>query len=561
MRDADQVTAGSPVPSQPLPGILRERARSHGDQTWLQFGERSLTFAHADEVVDAYAAGFSALGVQPGDRVAVMLDVCEEYVWCNFGLARIGAIHVPVNTDYRGEFLRHMLAVAGCRIAITEECLADHFDEMFDRDGVVVEQLLIRGVGAVGGSTRLPRKLLRSVPQAGATPPNVELGERSPFGVYFTSGTTGRSKGVVLSHRYWRVAVAALNRYRDMREDDVLYGFSPMFHAGMWLYNVLAGLIAGVRVGIDPNFSASRFWDRVRFYGATQLWTVGAMNSFLWNQAETPQDANNDVRNWVAVPLAADLVEPFQRRFGIENMLSQYGQTEIVPVTATRVGDDLPPGSAGRPVDYLEVALLNEDGHRVPQGDMGEICVRPLEPAVLFDGYFGDPEATLSTLRDLWYHTGDLGRFGNQGELYFIDREKDYLRVRGENISSFEIEAALESHEDVLEVAAIAVASEYSEDELMVCVVPKPNRTLGAEDVAAFAHSNLPSFAQPRYIDVVGELPHTPTGRVRKFELRERGVTSSTWEREPAGVMREAGVMANGAKAAAPMSVADIAED
>jgi crotonobetaine/carnitine-CoA ligase len=260
------------------------------------------------------------------------------------------------------------------------------------------------------------------------------------------------------------------------------------------------------------------------------------MHMFLWAQPERSDDADNTARVWVPVPLPPELWEPFKKRFGIEHLVFNYGQTEVVPVTAGAVGSITRPGSAGTAMPHLDVKILDENDVEQPPGVPGEICVRPKEPHTMYEGYLNNPQATVEVSRNLWHHTGDLGKMDQDGELFYVDRKQDFLRRRGENISSFEVESAVGRHDAIAAVVAHAVASEYTEDELKICVLLKDGETLSYEDLFEHCVENLPYFAVPRYLEFVDELPITPSGRIQKYVLRQRGVTEETWDRQAAGL-------------------------
>jgi crotonobetaine/carnitine-CoA ligase len=334
------------------------------------------------------------------------------------------------------------------------------------------------------------------------------------------------------SHNVWiRAALDGIGS-ADVQPGDVLYNCLPMYQSAAWVANVYQALVAGVPCAMDPHFSASEFWDRLRHYGATVTFTLGAMHMFLWNAPERPDDADNPLRSAGLVPMPEDLVPRFKERFGLERIYQGYGQSEVMGLCTRHPEKRYAPNSLGEASGGLIVTLLDDDDREVDVGEVGEFCVRPTEPHVIFEGYFGDPEATLRAFRNLWYHTGDLGRRGEDGDFFFVDRKADFIRFGGRNISSFAVEATVAAHPAVLQCAAHGVtASELaSEAELKVCVVLKPGESLKAEDLARFVNQNAPHFFVPRYVEFLDALPQTPTGRVQKYKLRERGVTSETWD-------------------------------
>ena len=340
------------------------------------------------------------------------------------------------------------------------------------------------------------------------------------------------------SHNVWVRGALSGARNSGTRDDDVMYCCLPMYNSAAWVANIYRALVTGLPVGVDADFSASAFWDRCRHYGATQIFTMGAMHMFLWQAPEGPGDRDHAVRHASMIPLPEALIDGFKQRFGLATIDQGYGQSELMGLMhRADDGTHWKPNSLGRPLPGIEVALLGEDDREVATGDVGEFCARPAEPYLIFNGYFNAPEATLASFRNLWYHTGDLGRRDADGDYYFVDRKADFIRHKARNISSFEVEAAATAHPAVAACAAhgVATAQLESEAELKVAVVLQAGESLTAEDLARFINDNAPYFFVPRYIEFVAELPSTPTGRVQKFKLRERGVTPETWDAEAAG--------------------------
>jgi crotonobetaine/carnitine-CoA ligase len=344
--------------------------------------------------------------------------------------------------------------------------------------------------------------------------------------VFLTSGTTGRSKGVVLSHECWYAGVEVTAAGRDVRPDDVFFLCTPMFHAAAWTLNLWTSLRVGAPVVLDRWFSVEGFWPTVRRYGVTQVCTLGPMHHWLWSQPRRSDDADNPARVWTAVPMPAELWRPFTDRFGLQAVVSMYGQTEVMPATMGDARRPAKPGSSGRAQPSLELRIVDDGGAPLPVGATGEIVIRPKRPHAMFEGYLGRPESAVGT--DGWFHTGDLGRLDDDGDLFFVDRRADHIRRRGHNVSSAEIEAVVGAHPAVADVAAYAVAADDAEDEVMVTVVPRPGHDLAVADLLAFCRDRLPYYAVPRYVEWAAELPRTATGKVEKYRLRERGVTPTT---------------------------------
>jgi crotonobetaine/carnitine-CoA ligase len=285
---------------------------------------------------------------------------------------------------------------------------------------------------------------------------------------------------------------------------------------------------------IAPRFSASAFWDDIRRYDASSANMMGAVVSFVYAQPERDDDADNPLRLAFGAPVPASIIKDFERRFGLR-FVEIYGSSEAnVPLWNPL--DDVRPGSCGKPIGRFDVKLVDELDEEVPVGSVGEIAVRPHEPFSMMSQYYRQPEATARAFRNLWFHTGDLARQDADGYHYFVDRAKDSIRRRGENISSWEIETVIVKHDDVAECAAYSVPSELTEDDVMITVVAKPGRELEVEELLAYCADRMPAYMVPRYVEIASALPSTPTGKIEKFRLRERGVTPTTWDRERAPV-------------------------
>jgi crotonobetaine/carnitine-CoA ligase len=293
-------------------------------------------------------------------------------------------------------------------------------------------------------------------------------------------------------------------------------------------------LVAEAEMVLLDHFSASRFWDEIRHYGATQFNYLGAVMPILAKQPERDDDADNPARIALGAGCPPAVMEEVEERFGIK-CLEGFGMTEIgIPIHVEV--NDRRRGSCGKPMDIYEVKLFDDDDKEVPAGEIGEIVFRPRVPFVMMSEYYNMPEKTLEACRNLWFHTGDLAKKDEDGYFYFVDRKKDALRRRGENISSFEVERAINTHPKILESAAVAVQSELAEDEVKICVVLQPGETITPEELVVYANERMPYFAVPRYVEFLESLPKTPTERVQKYLIKQAGITANTWDREKAGV-------------------------
>ncbi|MDF2092190.1 AMP-binding protein [Knoellia sp. 3-2P3] len=500
-----------------LPDVLEAQARERGDQTFLTvIGEGSLTYAAAARQARQVAAHCAGLGVAPGDAVAVLLPNGLDFVRLWLGLGRLGAVIVPVNTGLTGDFLAHQLRDSGARHVVTAG----------DAAGAVADVLpTVPGleVLALDGWEHAPEHDGHS-PAASDT-----------ACLMYTSGTTGPSKGVLLPHAHCYLFGLGSIEALGLTADDRYYVSMPLFHANGLFMQLYATLIAGASAVLRGRFSASAWLSDIREHGCTVTNLLGAMTQFVVAQPPTRHDRDHALRVVCPVPNPPSHEQSWRERFAVPEVVSAYGMTEVNIPLYGRLGTSRP-GTAGLVLDrWFEVSVRDPDtDDLLPRGEVGEIMVRPKVPFGFMAGYAGLPHATVAAWRNFWFHTGDSGVMDGDGWVTFVDRTKDCIRRRGENISSFEVESAIARLDGVAEVAAYAVpaGAEGTEDEVMLAVVPAPGARLGPEAVAAHADLVLPRFARPRYVEVVDTLPKTPTQKVRKQELRARAVGPSTWDRE-----------------------------
>lgn len=509
--------------------VLAERARTHGNSTFLEFRDGQLSYGEVDAAAGRMAAGLAAHGVGPGDHVAVMLPNSADLVHVIFALARLGAVAVPINTAYKGDLLRHVLESSDSTFLVIDAEYLDHFVAVVDRlpdlkmaavrseAGLKLDQL---GIPAIAFSALLGQ---------GADAPRVEVAFSDLQAIMYTSGTTGRSKGAMVPHSL--ALVCALDSLRFVSAGSrTIYCPLPLFHAaGLW-DGMMAALLSGARIAIVDRFSASRFWDDVRRFDAQTAMGVFSMIPILLNQTPAPDDRDNPLQTFYMGKSSLDAA--FFERFGAHTV-ETYTSTEAGIGTASPYGE-WRVGSMGQAhEERFEVAVVDDHDRRVGPGEPGELVLRPKQPHVITGGYYGRDDVTAATFRNLWFHTGDRCYMDDDGYFYFLDRMKDAIRRRGENISAFDLECEVNLHPAVLESAAIAVPSDLEEEEVKVVIVRRPGANLEAEELAGYCAERLPSFMVPRYIEFVDALPRTPTGKVAKHQLRKQGdhgLTRATWD-------------------------------
>ena len=518
--------------------LVAERAKTMGDKRFLRFKDQSFTYGDIDRLSNRCAHGFLKLGIAKNDKVSIMLANCPEFLHIWFGCAKVGAVEVPINTSYKGEFLRHIIAQSDSKALVISPDFIERVKPIQD-DLKKVQKIVILGPYTKKDTDglKIPVMSFADFFDNPETPVDVKVYPSDPHSIIYTSGTTGLSKGGLQPHKMYIRVAEILMPLRDARPDDIFYTFLPLYHFNAQDLTTITAMVVGAEVVLSDKFSASKFWGEIKACDATQFNYLGAVIPILEKQPERPDDIDNPVKFAFGAGCPQAVMERFEKRFGCM-CLEGFGMTEIgIPIHVAP--DDRRPGSCGKVRDIYEIKLVDDDDEEVPIGEPGEIIFRPKEPFTMMLGYYNMPDKTLECYQNLWFHTGDLAKKDADGYFYFVDRKKDSLRRRGENISSFEVERAINSHPSVLESAAVAVKSELAEDEVKICVVMKPGMTVTPEDLTKFAADRMPYFTVPRYIEFLDALPKTPTERVQKYQLRQAGITANTWDREKAGIKLE----------------------
>ncbi|MGH3736346.1 MAG: AMP-binding protein [Micromonosporaceae bacterium] len=512
--------------------VLRSRAATHRNEVFLKFHQGEISYGEVDAMADRIAQGLVAQGVGKGDHVAVMLPNCAELVYVVFALARLGAVAVPVNTAHRGELLRHVLSSSDSASLIIDARYADRLPPLAARLSglrrVIVhgaepgEPLQLLGAPAVPFSDLLSH---------GAQDPRVDVGFSDLLAIMYTSGTTGPSKGAMCSHALALTCAQDSLDFLD-RWGKTIYCPLPLFHAaGLW-DGMMSALLGGGAIAVVERFSASRFWDDVRHFDAQVAMSVFSMIPILLNQPPTPRDKDHPLEMFYMGKSSLDA--PMRERFGVRSV-ETYTSTEAGIGTGSPYGQ-WRVGSCGTVnAERFTAAVVDAHDREVGPGEPGELVLRPKQPYVITTGYYGAPEATAECFRNMWFHTGDRVWRDADGYFFFLDRMKDSIRRRGENISAFDVECEVNLHPAVLECAAIGVPSELEDEDVKLAVVLRPGAVLTESELVAFCAEQLPRYMVPRYVEFVDALPRTPTDKVAKYRLRaqgERGITPGTWDRE-----------------------------
>jgi crotonobetaine/carnitine-CoA ligase len=494
--------------------------------------DEEFTYAELRRRYRLAAHGLLAVGVMPGETVGSFAGTCFDVIASLLAAPQIGAIFMAVNTAYKGDYLLHQLRDSHATVVIVDEELLPELEAVIT-ELPMLRTLLVRAASPVE-ARRLHHVEIRDAAVLLAGEPEAPIGGsprlwNEPSFLFYTSGTTGPSKGALITQHYLSALGSVYLRKYEFSPDDVQYMAVPLFHNTGSYNAVITTLLGGHSTALDSRFSASTTWDRVRKFGATVYFGVGATTMMMYNRPPEPSDRDLPFRKIITAPIPLEHWKALEERYDCE-ILMGYGQTEAIMISCFTSGEKNKPGSAGKPFELYTVRVVDDNDEDVPVGETGEIIFRPNMPHVMFEGYVNRPEATLSQMKNLWFHSGDLGKFDEDGFFYFVDRKKDAIRRRGENISSFEVEASVLRHPSIAECAAYAVPSELSEDDVKVSVVLAEGAVLDVEEFMEHCTRTMPRFALPRYVEVVDELPKSITGRLQKHVLRAGGAGDRAWD-------------------------------
>ena len=531
---------------EPLPGrrswekslgeFLEIVTAAYPDKAFVEIAGEEITYRQFMERCRQAAGMFSSLGVGHGDRVCLFLPNVPEVLYTWFGLSLIGGIAVTINTAYRRDEMAYILNNAEAAALVAHESLVDVATQAADIAPCVRHRLLVGDAEAAGWQDY--GKLL-SAADAVSELPSVAPTDISML--QYTSGTTGNPKGVQVTHQMYVAAGQGFALWTQAAPDDRFFTCLPYFHANAQYYSTMGTLASGATLVVQDRFSASRFWQQVRDARATVVNFIGMMMPVLAKNDPQPDDRDNTVRLFYGSPaFSPEFLSEFEERFGTDIIVG-FGMTETCYGTIEAIRGERRPNSSGQPRQHPDpdfdntVRIVDDAGSAVANGTPGEITIQ--NPATMA-GYWRNETETNASLRDGWLFTGDLGWLDDDNYLYFVDRKKDVIRRRGENISSQEVEDVIKRHESVLDCAIIAVPSELGEDEVKAYVTPRPGETVQPEAVIHWCADHLAYFKVPRYIEVRDELPRTPSLRVRKDVLRQEreDLIAGCFDREAAGI-------------------------
>ena len=494
--------------------LLEAQAETRADKDFLRFHSGRVSYAGFLALAETTAGRLHAAGVRPGDIVPTFFPngITAAAIW--FALMRLGAVWAPINTEFRGAQLVAALNATGARLILVDP---RHVDLIA---GVLPEVPAVRDVIVSGApATDVGAARFRTLEEISpTTAPRADVARTAIAMIQFTSGSTGVSKPVQLSHGYLVGQARLTSRYFDLQESDVVYCPFPLYHWDATIGTVMGSLVTGATAALGERFSVSRFWDDIRAFDATMFDFMGSTLTFLHQRPADPRDREHRVRLAWGLPMP-EFRADFEARFGFP-LYEGYGSTEGGVCVFQNLGETYPKGSCGRVAPEFELRLLDDEGAPVPVGEVGEIVTRPHDPTLMFSGYLGMPEVNAELIRDGWYYTGDLGRLDAAGNLYFAGRKKDIIRRRGENMSALEIERGIETHPAVFEAAAFGVPSPATEEDVAVAVVLRPGTALADGELRAYCEGRMARYMVPEHVLFMETLPKTPTEKIDKPALK-----------------------------------------
>ena len=524
--------------------IVEDKANENGESVYVYFKDQKITYRELNQNSGRMAKGYSQLGVKKGEAISIMMPNCPEFLYHWFGLAKIGAIDNPINVSYKGDVLRHLIVNSKSKIVVIHEQFLEQI-QFIQHELKGVERIIVYPRKKHGLRLEIPSLSFDDVfNNTGEFFASDAVRPSDPLQIIYTGGTTGPSKGAVLSHNCVYHYTNDLIKFLHLTRKTRAYNCLPLFHQNHRFTSTYT-LLLNASYAMGERYSARSFWDEVRKYKATHFHFLGGMPLIIYNQPPKPNDADNPAKTAWGGPIPLDIAESFEKRFGVKLYCGFYGLSEasgVSWITAEEADELKAKGKWAQAVgmgreqkDIYEVKLVNDEDQEVADGEAGEIICRPARAYAMMTEYVNNPKATAEAFRNLWFHTGDMARKDEDGYFHFVDRKKDYIRRRGENISSFEIEKVVNAHASVVDSAAVGVKSEVGEDEVRIFVLVKEGSRLTPEELMVWCEPRMAYFMIPRYVDFVSEFPRNPVGRIEKFKLRDIEMTVETWDRERAG--------------------------
>jgi len=499
--------------------FLEKKVIVDPERVLLHFEDQEISYTHFNSKVNGVAQGLLDIGVKKGDRVGLMLSNCPEFLYCWFGCNKIGAIMVPINTAFKADETKYILNHSEAGTLIVEYSLWKAIQDI-RRECAALERIICLG----GQQNTRYMPFSQICQETSGALPDVPIAEDDIASIIYTSGTTGPPKGVIHCHRSYVLAGEAFLKRAPVTAQDRMLVCLPLYHANAQFYSTMGCLAAGASLILLEKFSVSKFWDQTRHYGATQVSIIGAIARILHSQPRSDRDADNPVRVVNSGGMPKDIQEEFERRFGVM-VIEGYGLTECPLVCQNPFDGVRKVGSIGLPakhpdakITFSEMKVVDENDQEFLVGKTGELIVRS---PLMMKGYFKDPDMTKKTVKNDWLHTGDYVYMDEDGYFWFVERKKEIIRRRGENVSPAEVETVINQHPKVEISAVIPVPSELGEDDIKVYVIAKAGKTIAPEEIMRWCDERLAYFKVPQYIEFRKQLPRTETHRIAKHLLKQ----------------------------------------
>jgi len=499
--------------------LVRGKARKNAGRVAFRFTQRELTYAELDRDSDRVANGIAASGIGPGDRVACLLFNTPEFPQVWFGAAKRGSILVPLNTGLKGEILRYELADSTPSGLVIDRRLWDAYAPYRDELHIAHEWV----VSPEGEGDALPKGAapFGDLPSSQPVDPTPTIHPGDPASIMYTSGTTGPPKGAIIPHQKLITTPLEIGRRSRLAPNSVLYSGLPLFHCNAQEMTALNALLNDLTAAFDERFHASTYWETAAKLGATHISLLIAMINVLYKQPEKPTDRMHTVRTALTAGTTRAIWADFEKRFGL-TIIELYGMTECGCTTLMNPPEAIRVGSIGTPLGFVEADVVDDEDRPVPANTRGELIVRPTTPYTMFSGYLNKPEKTVESWRNLWFHTGDYVTRDEDGYYYFIDRKKDVIRRRGENLAPYDVESVLNRHPAVFESVVVGVPSPLGEEDVKAFVKLQPGKPVSAKELFEFCAANLPFFMVPKYIEFLDDIPKTANQKAQRYLLKGR---------------------------------------
>ncbi|HKV90758.1 MAG TPA: AMP-binding protein [Thermoplasmata archaeon] len=515
-----------------LATLIRAKGRRNGDRPAVMFAGRTLTYGALDAGTDHVAANLREAGIGRGDRVGTFLLNGPEFLLTWFGLAKLGAVIVPLNTGLKGEILRYELADSAPKGLVIDQRLWGSYEPLRQSLGIGREWRVDPAAGAPPAPEGVrPFSELEAPASLGEVP---SLSGADPAAILYTSGTTGPPKGAIIPHEKYLRTPREIGARSRLEPDSLLFSALPLFHCNAQEMTTLTAIVHDLTCAFDERFHASTFWESAAAFGATHVSLLISMINVLYKQPEKPSDRTHSIRTALTAGATREVWPAFERRFGL-SILELYGMTECGCTTLMNPPDRVRTGSVGTPLGFVEARVVDDEDVPVAVGTRGELIVRPLAPNTMFLGYLNKPEQTAEAWRNQWFHTGDYVTRDSDGYYYFVDRKKDVIRRRGENLAPYDVESVLNRHPAVFESVVVGVPSPLGEEDVKAFVLLRPGASASPKELFEFCVEHLPFFMVPRFLELVDEIPKTANQKAQRYLLRQR-TGGEQYDREALGI-------------------------